>query len=270
MRDIGLIVFLAVCIIYVLKHPYVGVLAWSLFGYLNPHKSTFGFAYSFPFAQIIGLVTILALVFSKEPKKLPFSPLVTLYFIYLAWMSLTTLFAFNPDEAWFVWEKVMKIQAMTILTFVLINTREKIEYLIMVIAGSLGYYGVKGGIYTVVGGGHGMVTGPTSTFIEGNTEIGLALIMALPLIRYVNLQAKNKWLSLMLLGAVALTGVAIFGTQSRGALLGIIAMGFFLWIKSRQKMLLSILFILFIPIMFNFMPQKWVDKMNTIETYEED
>ncbi|MBN4079340.1 putative O-glycosylation ligase, exosortase A system-associated [Beggiatoa alba] len=270
MRDLVLLAFFAVCVYYILKRPYIGVLVWSLFGYLNPHKSTFGFAYNFPFAQITGLLTITALLFSKEPKKLPITPLVILYFIYLSWMTLTTVFSFNPEEAWFVWEKVMKIQAMTILTLILINSREKIEWLVLTIVVSIGFYGVKGGIFTIFGGGYDKVRGPTSTFIEGNTEIGLALIMVLPLIRYLNLQAKNPWISRMFLAAVALTAVAILGTQSRGALLGLVAIGFFLWLKSRQKIVLTVLFVLFIPIMINFMPQTWFDKMNTIETYEED
>ena len=79
----------------------------------------------------------------------------------------------------------MKIQAMTILTLILINNREKIEWLVMTIAFSIGFYGVKGGVFTIFGGGYDKVRGPTSTFIEGNTEIGLALIMVLPLKRFM-------------------------------------------------------------------------------------
>ena len=33
--------------------------------------------------------------------------------------------------------------------------------------------------------------GPPSTFIGGNNEIGLALIMTVPLMRYLHLQAKS-------------------------------------------------------------------------------
>jgi probable O-glycosylation ligase (exosortase A-associated) len=94
--------------------------------------------------------------------------------------------------------------------------------------------------------------------------------MALPFIRYWSLQAINPWFSRILLGAVFLTAVAIIGTHSRGALLGIVAMGALLWLKSRQKIMLTLLIIAFIPFVMDFMPQSWFQKMETIETYEED
>ena len=48
-----------------------------------------------------------------------------------------------------------------------------------VMALSIGFFGVKGGIFTVVGGGENMVWGPPGSFIEGNNELALALIMVL-------------------------------------------------------------------------------------------
>ena len=62
------------------------------------------------------------------------------------------------------------------------HDRNKIDSLIWVIAISIGFYGFKGGIFTLTSGGDNHVLGPEGSFIFGNTEIGLALIMALPLI----------------------------------------------------------------------------------------
>ena len=78
----------------------------------------------------------------------------------------------------------MKIMLMTFVTLMLIKTREHVHLLIWVIVGSLGYYGVKGGIFTIVTGGGDMVWGPMGTFIGGNNEIALALIMTIPLMHY--------------------------------------------------------------------------------------
>ena len=51
--------------------PHVGVLVWSWIGYMNPHRLTWGFAYDFPFAMVVALVTIAAWLFSREPKTVP-------------------------------------------------------------------------------------------------------------------------------------------------------------------------------------------------------
>ncbi len=57
---------------------------------------------------------------------------------------------------------------------------------------SLGFYGVKGGIFTIATGGAYRVWGPPESFIEGNNELALALIMTIPLMRFLQLQARRR------------------------------------------------------------------------------
>ncbi|HNP52273.1 MAG TPA: DUF5935 domain-containing protein, partial [Nitrosomonas nitrosa] len=49
---------------FTLSNPYIGVLLWSWIGYMNPHRLGWGFAYHFPFALLIALVTLISLVIS--------------------------------------------------------------------------------------------------------------------------------------------------------------------------------------------------------------
>jgi len=44
----------------------------------------------------------------------------------------------------------------------------------------------------------------------------------------------------------------------------------FLWWKSHSKAATGLLLILLVPVAIGFMPQKWSDRMATIETYEQD
>jgi probable O-glycosylation ligase (exosortase A-associated) len=185
-------------------------------------------------------------------------------------MFVTTLFAFYPDAAWFQWNKVWKIQFMVFLTALIITDRHKLHWLIWVIALSLGFYGVKGGIFTILKGGVHRVQGPDGTFIAGNNEIALALVMVIPLIRYLHLQAVRQWVRTGLATAMVLTGVAAIGSQSRGGLLAMLAMGLFLWLKSRNKIVTGFYMVIAIAIMATVMPQEWYDRMNTIETYQTD
>ncbi len=62
---------------------------------------------------------------------------------------------------------------------------------IWVIVLSIGFYGVKGGIFTIVNGGVYRVQGPLGTFIGGNNEIALAFVMTIPLMRYLHLQEQS-------------------------------------------------------------------------------
>jgi probable O-glycosylation ligase (exosortase A-associated) len=115
-----------------------------------------------------------------------------------------------------------------------------------------------------------MVWGPMSTFIEGNNEIALALIMTIPLMHYLQTLSSNKWVRRALTASMLLCAVAAIGTYSRGALLAIIAMSGFLWLKSRQKVGLGVLAMMAVPPLLAFMPDQWSQRMDTINTYEED
>jgi putative inorganic carbon (hco3(-)) transporter len=186
------------------------------------------------------------------------------------WMNITTVFALYPEESYEQWVKVIKIMLMTFVTLMLIKTREHIHLLVCVIVLSLGYYGVKGGIFTVVTGGEDKVWGPEGTFIGGNNEIALALIMTIPLMHYLQMTSSKMWVRHSLTIAMILCALAALGTYSRGALLAIAAMGGFLWLKSRHKFRIALfVFIMALPALA-FMPEQWGERMDTINTYEED
>jgi probable O-glycosylation ligase (exosortase A-associated) len=270
MRDLIVTGLIFSLLPFVFKRPWLGILLWSWLGYMNPHRLAWGFASAFPFAMIVGIVTIVAFLFSREKKEMLWTRETIVLLLFNAWMLFTTFFAFYPDAAWVQWDKVWKIQLMVFLTALIITDRNKLHWLVWVIALSLGFYGVKGGLFTIVHGGSYRVQGPSGTFIGGNNELALALVMTIPLIRYLHLQETRRWLRTGLAGAMVLTGVAAIGSQSRGALLAILAMGLFLWLKSRHKFVTAVYMAVAVAIMAAVMPQSWYDRMQTIESYQED
>jgi probable O-glycosylation ligase (exosortase A-associated) len=270
MRDIFVTAVVFGALLMVFKHPHYGIYLWSWLSYMNPHKLAWGFATSIPFAMMTAVLTLTVYLFSKEPKRMPWAPETILLLIFLGWMTFTTFYAFYPQLAWEQWDKVLKIQIMTLLTAMLITDRKRLESLLWVISLSLAYYGVKGGIFTILHGGVHHVQGPTSTFIAGNNELGLALIMTVPLLRYLHLQTQSKLIRLGLAASMILTGLAAIGSQSRGALLAAAAMGGLLWLKSRNKAVTAFYIIAVIGLIAAIMPQEYWDRMNTIKTYEQD
>jgi probable O-glycosylation ligase (exosortase A-associated) len=185
-------------------------------------------------------------------------------------MTLTTIFAMEPALAWFEWKRMIKVQLMVFITMMVMQNRERLDWLVWVIVLSIGFFGLKGGIFTVVTGGNYMVLGPESSFIAGNTEMAFALVMILPLMRYLQLNNENRWVRRGLFILMLTTAVAILGSQSRGAFLAVVAMVCFLWVKSRYKTPTAIVMIVAIPLMLSMMPQKWWDRMATIQNYEQD
>jgi len=270
MRDIALTIVFFGLLTWVFTRPYVGIYLWTWFSLMNPHRLTYGFAFNFPFAQIIAITTLISMLASKDPKKIPVTRETVMLLVFILWMLFTTFYAFYPDLAWEQWGKVWKIMLMTYVTMMLINTRQKLDWLVWVIVLSLGLYGVKGGIFTILTGGSFRVQGPLGSFISGNNEMGLALIMIIPLMRYLQLQAKNFWIGQGLSVSMLLTAIAAIGSQSRGALIGMAVMGSFLAIKSRNKFVILLFLLVGIASVATIMPQEWRDRISTIKNYEED
>lgn len=270
MRDILVTAIVFGALPFIFKRPWIGIMLWCWLGYMNPHRQAWGFAYDMPFAFITAIVTITAFAFSKEKKEMVWTRETILLLIFIGWMLITTFFAFYSELAWIQWSKVWRIQLMVFLTLLIIKERQHLNWMIWVICLSLGYYGVKGGIFTIMHGGVYRVQGPTGTFFSGNNEMALVLAMLIPLIRYLHLQATQQWVRFGLASAMVLSGVAAIGSQSRGGLLALAAMGLFLWFKSRHKFVMTIYMVIAVAIMASVMPQAWYDRMNTIKTYEED
>ena len=126
------------------------------------------------------------------------------------------------------------------------------------------------GVFALLTGGADRVWGPPDSFIEGNNELALALIMVLPLMRYLQLHTQNKWLRRALLGAMLLTAFSILASYSRGAFLAAGAMAFMFWVKSRRKLLIGLGLVAVAASSLAFMPEKWFERMDTITEYKQD
>lgn len=270
MRDIALTIVMLGLLPYVVRYPNAGVLVWTWLGLMNPHKLAYGFANSFPWAYIVAVLTIIALFTSREPRKMPWTRESVVILLFLIWMLVTTIFSVYPDLAWFKWWQLAKILLMIFVTMIVMQSKERINQLVWVIALSLAFYGVKGGIFTIVNGGVYHVRGPDGTFIAGDNEMGLALVMTIPLLRYLQLSVKKVWLNQMLMATMILCALAAIGSQSRGALLGIAAMGSFLWLKSRNKLVTMLAAGVAVFLVVSVMPEQWFTRMSTINTYEQD
>ena len=270
MRDLFLFAFIFWVLLKVFARPHIGIYLWTWISLMNPHRLTWTLAYDFPFAAVTAGATMLGLLFSKAPRRMVWSRESVLLILFVLWMLLTTLFAFDTVVATEYLVRVLKIQLFAFLTIYLITDKEKLLSLLWVTVASLAFYGVKGGIFTVFGGGIDWVLGPEGSFIGGNNEIALALIMTVPLMFFLLSQLEKPWMRYAMMGAIFLTALAIVGSQSRGAFIGVIAMSGFLWLKSRHKIVVGLLIVAIAITVMMLMPDTWWERMESIRHYQQD
>lgn len=270
MRDILVTLIVLASLPLILRSPVNGALMWVWISVMNPHTQGWGFATQFPFAFVIALVTLFSMLFTSEPRKMPWTPVSLTLLAFVIWMNLTLPFSLYFETSLGQWVKVMKIMFMTFVCMMLIKSREDIHRLIWVLAVSLGYYGIKGGIFTVRNGGGERVWGPDGTFIGDNNAIALALIMIIPLMFYLHQNTARRWLRHGLIGAMLLSALAALGSYSRGGFLAIAAMGAFMWFKSGKKAAMGGALVCAAPLLLLFMPQRWTNRMDSIGDYAMD
>lgn len=268
MRDIVFIFIVVVACGAALAHPWIGVLAWTWISVMNPHAYTWA-AQNMPVAAMVAGATLIGMVVTRDRIQFFVTREIVVLALFMAWMTLSLLFAMDRDGSYEMWTKVMKIDFMILVTLALLYTKRHIMAFVIVVVFSLAFYGVKGGVFTIATGGDYKVWGPGG-FIGGNNEMALALITVIPLIRFLQLRLQNRWYRHAMTLAMILTAAAALGSHSRGALLALIAMGAFLWLRSGTKIVMGLMIAALAAGLLMFMPEEWSMRMHTIQNYEQD
>lgn len=270
MRDYLFLAILLASVPVSFFRPYIGILAWCVISYLNPHRYTWGIAYHFPAAMAVGAATLGGLFFTKRKRMPPATMETILLALLWALFTITTVFAINASDAAFRYEITSKIILMTFVTMALVITRKQLHYFILIIAVSVGLIGAKGGLFSILSGGHSRVYGPADSFIADNNDVALAMNMTLPLLWYLGGIEKNKWLRRGLKAMFVLTIIAVIFTYSRGGFLGLVAVLMILILRSRRKLIGTVALSLAVAIALALIPQAYIDRISTLKHYEGD
>jgi len=271
MRDIAVLILLMGAVVLAFRAPWYGVLALAVFGYLNPHTYAWGFSTTLPVYQVLFIaVAVSFLVNGKDRQPIPRDWRIPVFYLLWFYFVVTTLDAINPATAMPMLIKVSKIYLPLIFTLLLINTREKLYYLIIAIAVSFGLIAVKGGIFALGTGFSYHTLGPAGTHFGQNNEFAIATLMAIPLVILWRQETQSHTVKLALTGAVPLMFASAISSQSRGAAVTMVVLvPLLLWHGKRKYLAIPVL-VVGLAIGAALLPETWFQRMETIETYEQD
>jgi probable O-glycosylation ligase (exosortase A-associated) len=270
MRDLLVVGIVLLGALIALRRPWIGVMLWCWVSLMNPHRYAWGFAYEAPVAAIVAIATIAGLLFTRE-RASPFkgaAPVILA--ILMAWITVSWLMGLDREGDYAMWDKVMKIYLMVLVSLALLHSKQHIFALAWVCAGSLALLGVKGGLFTFMTGGGYRVWGPPLSFIADNNHFALALVMTIPLLRFLQMQLSTTWARHGMTLAMVLVAAAALGTHSRGAILAMAAMALLLWWRGRNLVLGGFVIASAGLALIAFMPEHWMERMESIGSYQED
>ncbi|MBE0470369.1 MAG: putative O-glycosylation ligase, exosortase A system-associated [Methyloprofundus sp.] len=270
MRDIVVLIFLIVCLFAAMRVPWHGVLALAIFSYLNPHSYAWGFAQTLPAFMILFCIVALRTVFTKDKQSLPKDWRIPLFICLYIYFIFTTTQATVPYLAWPKLIDTAKIYIPYMFTVILINTKEKLYYLIITIAASIGVIASKGGIFAALHGFSYRVYGPRGTQFYDNNQFALAVLINIPLLILWYTQTSNKKIKMGLMAAIPLSFITSLSSWSRGALLAMAVLLLILLWNSKRKFLVFPLMLVGAVAATKMLPEEWFGRMNTIETHKTD
>lgn len=270
MRDVILVLLFSGAAVMALRQPYFGILLWTWLSIMNPHRMTWGFAYSLPFAATAAAITLLSMTFGKPRPKFPVTGPSVLLIVFILWSVITTIFAIHVEASFELFIRAFKTMFMTLVALAIIQEKKHIQALLWVVVGSVAFFGIKGGAFTIATGGSYRVWGPQESLIYGNNELAVALVMTVPLLYFLSTQVTKNWQRWGFYLSMLFCSAAALGSQSRGAFLAIMAMvGALSW-KSKHRLKITIALIAIVPLVLVALPETWWNRMATIQTYQED
>jgi len=272
MRDIILIALVLPCAIAAIRRPFIGIACFACLGFLNPQDMTWGIGRTLPLSQIVAIGTLTGFAFSAERKRIAISREIVLLLALWAMFAISSFLAIYPDKAIPKLMYMSKVILMTFLASAIINTESRLLWLVRVIALSLGYYAIDGGITAIKSGYSEQVTGPELSWLSSNNSIGLALSINIPILYYLAKIDKNKLVRGLSVVMCILCIPAILGTFSRGAYLGMGAATFMIMARHKRKELSVLAFFLLAAVLVvahgRILPDTVGDRVGELVEYE--
>lgn len=270
MRDLSILCILIACVLVAFYRPWLGVLALAVFGYLQPQTYASGFMQTFPVYKILFGVAVVALLIKRQWRWPPSDWRVAALIALWAYFLFTTYHAKVQWAAWSRFGEISSIFLMVGLTLVLIDTRQKLFFLIVIIAVSFALVTIKGGYWAVVTGFADRVYGPPGSQYYDNNMFAVAVIMNIPLLVLWLRETRHQALRYALMAAIALSGAAALSSWSRGALISLGATTAVLLWYSKRKYLTIPLLVGSIALAAVSLPEAWFERMQTIASHEHE
>ena len=274
MRDISILIMLLALAGMAWREPWMGLLGLAVLNIVHPQGAGNGEAGVLPAYSVLLSITFTSALYAWLRGRLelvffwdwrfPVLLLLLLQFFLTTWLGI------NP---WAAWPKLVEVGKMfipLILIGLLIDSREKLRLLLVVMAGSVALVAVKGGFWALITGFRDRVYGAPGSEMAGNNEFAIAVAMAIPLLLLWRGEVTDRALRAVLVVACVLCFGAALSSWSRGAFLSLAAMSLLLIWHYRHKNAPLVVLVAALPAIGLMFPEGWIARMAGIGQYQTD
>lgn len=257
--------------------PFVLTLGYVWVDTFQPQYIAYVILNSLPVALIMGAAAVVAylLLDRRAPPRLNLASVLQV--LMALWITLTMQWAEAPDLGWQKWDWAFKTIMFSAFVPFAIRSRVQIEAFAQIYLFALAANFIPFGVKTLIsGGGYGVNLG----LVAGNSglaEGGLlstVCLMAVPLALFLGKHGQlmpQSWLMpLAYSGIAALAIITALGTFERSALIGLLVLAVYMFMRSRHKIRLGGIFLILGIAAFYMTSDRWMTRISTIEDYHQE
>jgi putative inorganic carbon (hco3(-)) transporter len=253
--------------------PFVATLGYVWVDTFGPQNVAYILLNQIPVAMIMGAVAVGGYVLLDRRSPPRPSAEMMLMIAMVIWINMTMIWAQVPAAAWEKWDWAFKTLVFATFIPLVIRSRVQIEAFAQTYVFSLAANFVPFGVKTLLsGGGYGTNLGlaqGNSGLAEGGL-LSTVCLMAVPLALYLGahnrLIPRTKLLPLAYWVIAGLAVVTAIGTYERSALLGLIALGIYMWARSKHKIGFGIVAVIVGCLIIYTTSSAWNARIATIGT----
>ena len=273
MRDLFLLSTLPFLLFAIMRRPFVGLGLWLWTALFFPNAWVYGIAGSIRYNLLFAGLTIVVYLLSKDKTRLQLGTVGVFVILFFLWTILSTTFGLAPPEvAWDYWFRLAKIVVLFVFILIILEKKLHIDFLLWCLILSIGFYAGIEGLKYIASGGRHQIEGLAGHVLGDRNELAVALAMLLPICFYLmgEFGVNSKIIKLGFLGLITLIVVSIIGSDSRGGMVSLAAVGGYLFIKSERKLLFFVLAVAIGSTLVGLIPDEWFSRMDTIATADQD
>lgn len=272
MKDIIFLLMFSPLVILALRNPFLGLCGWIWTVMAIPKNMLWGFSADIRFTYILAIATIIGMFFDKDPlRKTPYNGMFLLMVLFLIHTAISNTFTMGTSEAsWAVWSDFFKAILFSGLIMMLLTTKNRIETFLLALLLGAGFNVFFEGLKFLATAGSYKIIGINNSMMTDNNLFALAVLMVIPLYLYMLTQVKHKYIKLGFTGLAGLAAVCVIGSYSRGGFIGLLIVGWQVFLKVKRKMLFILFSLVFASSALYIAADKWTSRMQTIEHAEQD
>jgi probable O-glycosylation ligase (exosortase A-associated) len=257
--------------------PFIATLGYVWVDTFQPQAVAYIILNQLPVAMIMGVAALAGYLLLDRKFPPPITLQTALQAAMAIWITLTMIWAQVPDAGWVKWDWAFKTIAFATFIPFVVRSRVQIEAFAQTYVFSLAANFVPFGLKVLLtGGGYGVNLGLQSGN-SGLSEGGLlstSCLMAVPLAVYLSAHSrlipKSKLMGLAYWGIAGLAVTTAIGTYERSALLGLVVLGIYMWVRTKHKIGFGMVIALAACAVIYTSSSAWNNRVSTIAGYQSD